>query len=108
MFDPFAFEAIDWDDEEDPHGNLVHCLQHGLDEQVVYEVLREHPVEVKMALQTAEFAIVGPDAAGVLWTILFDRSYKRGDWLRPITGWQAKPNEGRKWQQAVGSSGGQG
>jgi hypothetical protein len=88
------FEAIDSDDEEDEDGNLAHCLRHGIDEQVVDEVLREHSVELKLPLQTADFAIAGPDLGrSFLWTVLFDRSFERGDWLRPITGWHSKPNE---------------
>jgi hypothetical protein len=105
VFDPFEFEAIDWDDDEDEGGNTVHCLRHGVDEQVVDEVLREHPVEVNLSLKTADFAIVGPDAAcSILWTLLFDRSYKRGDWLRPVTGWRAKPPEIRAWERKTGKT----
>lgn len=95
------FERIDWDDEEDDDGNLVHCLEHGVDEQVVDEVLREEPVEVDIPLDTAEFAIVGTNAErNQIWTLLFDVSWKRGDWLRPITGWRAKPAEIREWELA--------
>ena len=53
------FEAIDWDDEEDPNGNLAHCLDHGVTEWVVYQVLREEPVEINMVVKTAEIALVG-------------------------------------------------
>lgn len=77
------FEAIDWDDEEREGGNLVHCLAHGVDECVVDQVLRGEPVEIKMAVKSAEIALVGPDLGGTMWTLLFDWSYKRGDWLRP-------------------------
>jgi hypothetical protein len=95
----WEFEAIDWDDEEDEDGNLAHCLRRGIDEAIVDAVLREDPVEVKMSLQTAEIAIVGPDRGGTKWTLLFDRSYKRGDWLRPVTGWPAEPEEVREWER---------
>ena len=102
MFDPYAFEQIDWDDEEDPEGNLAHCLRHEVDEQVVYEVLSEHPVKVTLRLVSADFAIGGPDRPWTtLWTLLFDRSYKRGDWLRPITGWRSKASEKRAWEQTT-------
>lgn len=95
MFDPYSFEAIEWDDAEDPNGNLAHCLRHGVDEQVVAEVLRVHPVEVSTRLETAEFAIVGPDEHRQrLWTLLFDTSNRRDYWFRSITGWQSK--EGRE------------
>lgn len=60
-------------------------------------------VEVRIRLETAEFAIVGPDERRQrLWTILFDTSSRRGDWLRPITGWQSKAKEERLWTQITG------
>ena len=101
MFDPYAYEAIDWDDEEDDEGNLAHCLGHDVDEAVVAEVLALVPVEIKMKLQSADFAVVGPDASGVFWTLLFDVSYKRGDWLRPVTGWRASESQFQAWRQAT-------
>jgi len=55
------FERIDWDDEEDDSGNLAHCLERGIDEVVVDQVLSEEPIEIKLRLVSAEFAIVGPD-----------------------------------------------
>ena len=96
------FEAIDWDDEEDEDGNLAHCLLHGVDERVVDEVLRRQPVVVKMRLNTARFAVVGPDIGGTHWTVLFDSSYKRGDWLRPITGWRSTATEITEWRRVTG------
>lgn len=102
MFDPLKYELIDWDEEEDEEGNLFHCLQHGVDERVVYEVLREHPVEITLSLKSAEISIVGPDTGMVnMWTILFDTSYKRGDWLRPITGWLSNAAQITAWEQAT-------
>ena len=95
-------EAIDWDDEEDEDGNLAHCLRHGIDEQVVAEVLGERPVEVKMKVVSAEFIMVGPDRGGRMWTILFDWSFKREDWLRPISGWESEPEEVTAWRRAGG------
>ena len=101
------FEEIDWDSDEDPNGNLAHCLRSDHlgpePERIVHEVLSEQPVRIKLKLQTAEFAIVGPDRSrSTLWVILFDTSYKRGDWLRPVTGWRAEPAERAKWEQQHG------
>lgn len=96
------FEAIDWDSEEDEEGNLVHCLRHGVNETVVDQVLREQPVEVDIPLQSAEFAIVGPDASGTFWTLFLARSWKRGDWLRPVTGRRSKADEIAEWKRARG------
>lgn len=104
VVDLSGFEAVDWDDEEDEDGNLAHCLRHGINEQVVDEVLSGAPAEIRMKLDTADFALVGPDKGGKMWTILFDRSFKRGDWLRPITGWSSAPREITAWNRARGGS----
>ncbi|MGA2803999.1 MAG: hypothetical protein ABSF89_06360 [Acidimicrobiales bacterium] len=90
-------EGIDWDDEEDEEGNLVHCLRHGVTEAVVDQVLRNDPSLVKTRLKTATFAVLGPDDEGVLWLLYFDWSHNRGDWLRPVTGRQAKEQERVEW-----------
>jgi hypothetical protein len=100
VFDPYAWEAIDWDDPEDEEGNYAHCLRRGVDEMVVDEVLRERPVVIKLSPVYSEFVIAGPNAAwNRLWTLLFDTSWKRGDWLRPVTGWRAKTAEIRQWER---------
>jgi hypothetical protein len=80
------FEAIDWDDEENPDGNLAHCLRHGVDEIVVDGVLREAPVEIQFPVKTADFAIVGPDRGGKMWLLLLAVSSTRR--LAPARDWQ--------------------
>lgn len=96
------FDAIDWDPDDDANGNLVHCMRAEhlgpTPERIVAEVLSEEPVEVKMKVHTAEFAVVGPDRSrSVLWVVLLDTSHKRGDWLRPVTGWRAGDAERQSW-----------
>lgn len=59
-FDPYEWEAIDWDDPEDEDGNYAHCLRHGVDEVVVDEVLRGRPVAIKLSPVWAEFVIAAP------------------------------------------------
>lgn len=99
------YHGIEWDPEEDLDGNLVHCMQADHlgpnPERVVAEVLSEEPVEVTMRVQSAEFALVGPDRSrSVLWVVLFSTSRKRGDFLRPVTGWRAEAAERHEWHQA--------
>ncbi len=54
-------------------------------------------------LETADFAIVGPDERrGNLWTILFDVSRRRRDWPRPVTGCKSKASEEGRRQQTTG------
>jgi hypothetical protein len=102
MLDLGQFSAIDWDDEADDEGNLAHCLRHGVDERTVDDVLSQDPVQIDIPLQTAEIVICGPARSGMMWTLLFAVSYKRQDWLRPVTGWEAKPPEIRLWKIARG------
>lgn len=97
------YHEIDWDDDDDPDGNLAHCRRADHlgpnPERVVAEVLSEEPVQVKMRIETAEFSIVGPDRArATIWVVLFDTSHKRGDWLRPVTGWRAEVAERQAWE----------
>lgn len=101
------YEEIDWDSDEDEAGNLVHCLRPDRlgpnPERVVVEVLDEEPVQIEFKVKTAEFAVVGPDQSrSGLWLILFDTSHKRGDWLRPVTGWRAEAAEQRLWENQRG------
>jgi hypothetical protein len=103
------YEDVDWDPEEQEDGNWQHCARPdrlgSRPDRVVDEVLRSEPVEFKMRVQTAEFSIVGPDVStSSLWVVLFDTSHKRGDWLRPVTGWAATPRARQAWH--AGRAGG--
>ena len=99
VFDVYEWEAIDWDDPDDEDGNYAHCKRHGVTESVVSDVLRERPVEITLSPTWSDYAIAGPDYGwSTLWTVLFDRSPKRGDWLRPVTGWWSKVAEVRQWE----------
>jgi hypothetical protein len=96
------YERIDWDDDED--GNLMHCMRVGRlgpnAERIVDEVLANDPAKLPAyPVETAEVAIVGPDLNLDMWVILFSTSHKRGDWLRPVTGWPAEVAERRSWEQ---------
>jgi hypothetical protein len=97
--------GIEWDQEEDEKSNLAHCLEHNVDEQVVDEVLYGEWINVEMVVDTAEFAIVGPNLRwDFMWTLLFRPSWFRGDMLRPVTGsgWDSKPSEIREWERVTG------
>jgi hypothetical protein len=99
MFDALEWEAIEWDDPDDEQGNYVHCMRHSVTDTVVYDLLREWPVEVTIGQTWSDYAITGPDGSwSTMWTVLFDRSKRRGDWLRPVTGWWSKTAEVRQWE----------
>ena len=97
---PFDFTGIDWDSEDDPGSNLAHCLRHGVNGRVVAEVLNTEWVDVEMLVDTTEFAIVGPNAKrSIMWTLLFDTSWRDSNLLRPVTGWRSKRKDIRAWEK---------
>lgn len=44
-----------------PFAPLAHCLEHGVTEAIVDGVLAGPAVEIRMRLQSARLAVVGPD-----------------------------------------------
>jgi hypothetical protein len=109
VLDISRYDLIDWDDPEvddNPEtNNLLHCQQAGRlgvqAETIVYEIFSGGPwAEVRFTMQTAEYAVVGAALAN-LWLVLFKDSPKRGDWLRPVTGWPAERAEIKEWEQAT-------
>jgi hypothetical protein len=112
VLDVYKYEIIDWDDPEvdpDPEtNNLLHCQQPdhlgAQAELIVYWVLYGGDgVEINFQVQTAEYAVVGL-ALSDIWLLLLEDSPKRGDWLRPVTGWPAERAEIRAWEQATGET----
>ena len=109
MLDVYKYEIIDWDDPEvdpDPEtNNLLHCQQADhlgtQAELIVFELFRGDWAEVQFRMQTAEYAVVGV-ALSEIWLVLLEDSPKRGDWLRPVTGWPAEIAETRAWERLTG------
>lgn len=99
------FDALDWDDEDVAGSNLTHILKHDIDDMVVEDVLDDDWISVEMTVNTAEFAIVGPDRRwNRMLTLLFDTSWKQGNWLRPVTGWESEPPELLEWERVTGQT----
>jgi hypothetical protein len=111
VLDIHRYEIIDWDDPEiDPEpetNNLLHCQQAdhlgAQAELIVYELFRGIWAEVGFKTLTTQYAVVGV-AISNIWLVLFEDSYKRGDWLRPVTGWPAERAEIHEWEQATGET----
>lgn len=109
MLDIYRYEVIDWDDPEtDPDpatNNLLHCQQAdhlGMQaELIVAEVFLGAWAEVRFKTQTAQYSVVGV-ALSNIWLVSLEDSPKRGDWLRPVTGWPAEVAEIRERQRATG------
>ena len=99
------FDLIDWDRVEAEGSNLAKCMERGIDEGVVGEVLEGDWVDVEMPVDTAEFVVVGPnEERNRMWTLLFATSSERGDWLRPVTGWPSDTDEITEWENQTGQT----
>jgi len=97
------FDALDWDEEDAEGSNLAHILEHDIDDVAVEDVLADDWINVEMTVHTAEFAIVGPDRRwNRMLTLLFDTSWKQGNWIRPVTGWESEPPELLEWERVTG------
>ena len=97
------FDRIDWDPAEAEKSNLAKCMRRGIDELVVWEVLEGDWVDVEMPVDAAEFVVVGPnEERNQMWTLLFATSPKRGDWLRPVTGWPSDTDDITEWENQTG------
>lgn len=98
-----GFDAYDWDEEDAEGSNLAHILRHDIDDMAVEAVLDGDWISVELDVRTAEFAVVGPDRRwNRMLTLLFDTSYKQGNWLRPVTGWESEPPELLEWERVTG------
>jgi hypothetical protein len=97
------FDELDWDEEHVAGSNLAHILEHDIDDVAVEDVLADDWINVEMTVHTAEFAIVGPDQRwNRMLTLLFDTSWKQGNLLRPVTGWESEPPELLEWERVTG------
>jgi hypothetical protein len=111
VLDVHRYELIDWDDPEidpDPKtNNLLHCQQAdrlgAQAELIVYELFWGYWAEIQFKMQTAQYSVVGV-ALSSIWLLLLEDSHKRGDWLRPVTGWPAERAEIREWEQTTGQT----
>lgn len=97
------FDALDWDEEDAEGSNLCHILEHDIDEVAVEDVLADYWISIEMTVYTAEFTIVGPDRRwNRMLTLLFDTSWKQGNWLRPVTRWESELPELLEWERVMG------
>jgi hypothetical protein len=111
VLDIYRYEIFDWDDPEldpDPEtNNLLHCQRAdrlgAQAEVIVAELFRGDWAEVRFRKQTAEYSVVGV-ALSDIWLVLLEDSHKRGDWLRPVTGWQAEAAGIRQWEKLTGQT----
>jgi uncharacterized DUF497 family protein len=66
------FEAILWDLDDDPYGNVQHCASHGVTKEDVEEVL-ESAVDFDLSRSTGRPVAFGETCSGRHLMIVFER-----------------------------------
>lgn len=98
--------GLDWDDEDDPDGNVQHIAKHHVTPSEVREVLEGAPVffPVPEDGPNPVFVAVGMTAAGRLlevWGIYFEQPPKHG-WWHTVTAMDARPHQRALWSRERG------
>lgn len=85
------FNVVLWDLDDDPHGNVRHCAEHGVSKEEVEEVL-ERPVDADVSRSTGRPVVFGETSAGrqliVVYEVIDD------DTVYPITAYEIPPRVG--------------
>jgi uncharacterized DUF497 family protein len=80
------FDAIFWDLDDDPHGNVQHCAEHGVTKEEVEEVL-ENAVDVDVSRSTGRPVIFGDTSTGRHLMVVYESV--DGHTVYPITAYDA-------------------
>lgn len=86
-----AFDAIVWDLDDDPNGNVRHCAEHGVTKEEVEEVFAT-PVDVDLSRSTGLPVVFGETRSGRHLMVVFELI--DADTVYPITAYDV-PRRGR-------------
>lgn len=97
----FRIKGLDWDDENDPEGNVQHIAKHGVTPREVSEVLESGPAVFLLEMETEEgspyYVVVGYTAEGRMlevYGVLYKAPPVDGFW-HTATAMDAR----RQWRQ---------
>jgi hypothetical protein len=80
--------------------NLQHLARHGIDPNLVYEILAGDPlffVNPPAENRSGSHLMIGPAAGGRWWTIVMVQVDDIASIWRPITGWPSTVKEQHLW-----------
>jgi hypothetical protein len=84
--------------------NLTHMAVHGIDDNLVVEVLAGEPVFAQNPPapdRSGSDLMIGPSATGRWWTIVILLVDDDADIWRPITGWPSTSREQQLWREEI-------
>lgn len=67
-----TFEAILWDLDDDPNGNVFHCAEHGVAKDEVEEVF-ENPTDADVSRSTGRPVVFGSTCRGRHLLVAYER-----------------------------------
>ena len=84
------FDAIIWDLDDDPNGNVQHCADHGVTKEEVEEVL-ENATDVDVSRSSGRPVIFGNTSSGRHLMVVYDEVDE--DTVYPITAYEVTERE---------------
>ena len=86
------FDFIDWDDDDDPAGNVWHIASAGLTPDEVEEVLRSPNPDTSMSRVSGRPAVFGLTGTGKYIIVVYDVTDEGGvRVIRPRTAYEVSP-----------------
>jgi len=80
--------------------NVEHLSRHGLDQNIVWDVLADAPIFVLDSKEhAATHLMTGRESTGRMWTVVIMLVDDELDWWRPITGWPSERLEVETWRE---------
>ena len=77
-----AYDSIVWDLDDDPHGNVAHCAEHGVTKTEVEDVF-ENATDVDISRSSARPVVFGDTRAGRHLMVVYEEV--DADTVYPIT-----------------------
>jgi hypothetical protein len=86
------FDFIEWDEDDDPNGNVMHIASAGLTPDEVEDVLRSPNVNVSASRSSGRAAVFGWTGSNKHIIVICDMTSERGvTVLRPRTAYEIPP-----------------
>lgn len=103
-----VIKGLDWDDADDPNGNVKHIARHDVTPREVEEVLQSAPVfhRVEADGQNPYFEVIGHTATGRLLEIwgIYYQSEPKGKMWHTATAMDARTEARKMWNKERGGT----
>ena len=83
-------DAIIWDLDDDPDGNVQHCAEHGVSKEEVEEVL-ENATDADISRSSGRPVVFGDTSAGRHLMVVYEEVDE--DTIYPVTAFEVPPRQ---------------